>query len=127
MAEEKKMNETEKKTASESLGMQTLITAQSFQDMLGTAADDEKPLKVVGLQSSKRKDGAGYSYNLFFEQEFNGYDLQRGQCVGVKVSSVYLRNESKIPPDLKLGDYVKVYSVPRGNYVVVDEIRILNR
>lgn len=126
MAEEKKVNETEKQTAStERLGMSTIVQAQALQGMPGTSAPAHYP-KVVGLQASKRKDGTGFSYNLYLEEGFNEYDLQRGQCIGVKTSNVYVRDVAKIPPELKLGDHIKVSSVARGQYIVVDEIRIMN-
>ncbi len=126
MAEEKKVNETvERKTALESLGMQTIMQARGFSGVTGMPAPEHYPI-LVGLQASKKKDGTGYAYNLYLEEDYNEYDLLRGQCIGVKTSSVYVRDESKIPPDLKIGDHIKIYSVQRGQYVVVDEIRIMN-
>lgn len=115
------------------MGIRQIREAQSFREMevlraarnSGEPAENEK--KVVGMQSIKKKDGSGYAYKLFMTEPYTAYENQHGVCLGVKVCDEYVGDESKIPQDLVLGDIIKITKIQRGQFLSVDEIRILNR
>ncbi len=152
MAEtEKKAKETEKETAvstaapetvpetmpePQPLGIRQIREAQSLREMeaLRAARDaasagvpQENQKKIVGIESIKKKDGSGYAYKLFMTEPYTAYERDHGDCLGVKVCDEYVGDESKIPSDLAIGDIVKINKIQRGQYLSVDEIRILNR
>lgn len=115
------------------LGIRQIREAQSFREMEelraarsnGEPSENEK--KVIGMQSIKKKDGSGYAYKLFMTEPYTVYEKQHGECLGVKVCDEYVGDESKIPADLALGDIIKITKIQRGQFLSVDEIRILNR
>lgn len=115
------------------IGIRQIREAQSFKEMeelraarsSGEPAENEK--KVIGMQSIKKKDGSGYAYKLFMTEPYTAYEKQHGECLGVKVCDEYVGDESKIPLDLALGDIIKITKIQRGQFLSVDEIRILNR
>ncbi len=148
MAEtEKKAKEIEKETAvpaaapetmpeTQTLGIRQIRELQSLREMeaLRAARDaasagvpQENQQKIVGIQSIKKKDGTGYAYKLFMTEPYTAYEKDHGDCLGVKVCDEYIGDESKLPPDLAIGDIVKISKIQRGKYLSVDEIRILNR
>lgn len=115
------------------LGMRQIREAQSFREMeelraaraSGQPGENEK--KVIGMQAIKKKDGSGYAFKLFMTEPYTAYEKQHGECLGVKVCDEYVGDESKIPADLALGDIIKITKIQRGQFLSVDEIRILNR
>ncbi len=110
----------------EALGMQAIMQAQALESGLKPVTEEDRYRVVCGIQSVKKKDGSGYAYKLYFTEPYTTYDMQNGQCIGVRVSDEYVRNGALIPQTLKIGDHVKVYKEQRGSsYLSVTEIRII--
>ncbi|MDE5817718.1 MAG: hypothetical protein K2I07_00135 [Lachnospiraceae bacterium] len=123
--EEKTDHKTKQEAKSEALGMRMIMQAQALERGVKPVDEDERYREVIGIQSIKKKDGSGYAFRLYFTEPYTTYDLQNGQCIGVRVSDEYIRDTSLIPPDLKIGDRVKVYKEQRGTFLSVVEIRIV--
>jgi len=99
----------------EALGMQAIMQAQALESGLKPVMEEDRYRVVCGIQSIKKKDGTGYAYKLYFTEPYTTYDMQNGQCIGVRVSDEYVRNGALIPQTLKIGDHVKVYKEQRGS------------
>ncbi|MBD5531081.1 MAG: hypothetical protein HDQ98_14525 [Lachnospiraceae bacterium] len=119
--------------AEQRMGIRQIREVQSLKEMeelraaraSGQPGENEK--KVIGMQAIKKKDGSGYAFKLFMTEPYTAYEKQHGECLGVKVCDEYVGDESKIPADLALGDIIKITKIQRGQFLSVDEIRILNR
>ncbi len=109
----------------EALGMQAIMQAQALESGLKPVTEEDRYRVVCGIQSIKKKDGTGYAYKLYFTEPYTTYDMQNGQCIGVRVSDEYVRDAALIPQTLKIGDRVRVYKEQRGSFLSVTEIRIL--
>lgn len=111
----------------EAQSLRELEELRAARDAASAGVPQENQKKVIGIQSIKKKDGSGYAYKLYMSEPYTAYERDHGDCLGVKVSDEYIGDESKLPPDLMIGDIIKITKVQRGQFLSVDEIRILNR
>lgn len=123
--EQKTKQETKPEAKPEALGMRMIMQVQALESGVKPVTEEDRYREVVGIQSIKKKDGTGYAFRLYFTEPYTTYDMQNGQCIGVRVSDEYIRDAALIPPDLKLGDRVKIYKEQRGTFLSVVEIRII--
>ncbi len=79
--------------------------------------------QIVGIAKIKRKDGSGYSWKLYLMEQFSDYELANTECSGMKTADEYI--SSYDCSGLKVGDIVKIYKVQNGQFLRVDEIRVL--
>lgn len=123
--EQKTKQETKPELKPEAPGMRMIMQAQLLESGVKPVTEEDRYREVVGIQAIKKKDGTGYAFRLYFTEPYTTYDMQNGQCIGVRVSDEYIRDAALIPPDLKIGDRVKIYKEQRGTFLSVVEIRII--